>query len=175
MVAGLRLRFWGSHPVSPEDAAANGESKEPKVPWRVWAAPSVTPARPTQNRRRTNAPSPDHPPAEPGGRAANFRANSRNVAPSRHCLSSPSSHPAIAHAFPPHCPIPPSRHCLPPIFPSRHRPCHLPSSITPPTSPPKKRNSQQSPHFAPYPHLTFRPFCVMLKMETANRRRNTPC
>ena len=47
---GAAPAFLGSHPVSPEDAAANGESKEPEVPWRVWAAPSVTPARPTQKQ-----------------------------------------------------------------------------------------------------------------------------
>ena len=31
-----------------EDAAAKGESKEPKVPWRVRAEPAVAPARSTK-------------------------------------------------------------------------------------------------------------------------------
>ncbi len=167
---GAAPAFLGSHSVSPEDAAANGESKEPKVPWRVWAAPSVTPARPTQNKRRTNAPSPAHLPRNHEGgpltseRIRRARRQSwppRRRSTRRRALRTAGTSPHRAIAFP-------------------HHP--IPSSPTPsalihhtPTSPQKGRNSQQSPHFAPYPHLTFRPFCVMLKMETANRRRNTPC
>ena len=181
---GAAPAFLGSHPVSPEDAAANGESKEPEVPWRVWAAPSVTPARPTQNKRRTNAPSPAHLSRNHEGgpltseRIRRARRQSwppRRRSTRRRALRTAGTSPHRAIAFPLHHPIPPSPMSSLPIFPSRHRPCHLPSSITPPNLSPKKRNSQQSPHFAPYPHLTFRPFCVMLKMETANRRRNTPC
>ena len=38
---GLRLRLSAER-RSVEEAAAKGESKEPKVPWRVWAEPNVT-------------------------------------------------------------------------------------------------------------------------------------
>ena len=38
---GLRLCLSAER-RSVEEAAAEGESKEPKVPWRVWEEPNVT-------------------------------------------------------------------------------------------------------------------------------------